>query len=605
VVSAPAANGGFDPTAVAAQTGDTLSVTVFAQGQVLGPEAFVVRAHRPPTVVRSSPPPGRTDVALNLVGTIVLSQPLDTTTVNSTTVELLNGATVTPATLSVPVTQPWTIMLTPKALLAPGTTYTFVLGTGIKDQTGDSLGTPVAISFSTGTTAATTPTQLAFVIQPSAAGAYDPITPSVAVVVLDSAGHATNGYAAFITISLDSNPRGGHIHGDRSLAPTRGYSTFTELSIDSVASGYTLIASAPGLVSAISSPFDVATPRFVAVTAGGGPTTFWGTSDATCAITAAGTSVCWPDPRSHPLRSKYAYLSAGDAHVCGVTTAGDAFCWGYNFFGQLGLPPDFLNPHDATPVDSGTTWRMLSAGYAHTCGVTSAGVGSCWGDYYSGFLGCGSPSDSVGTCPYVSGGFTFKSISAGHGYGSCGVTTAGAAYCWGHLGLGSINSDTATAWVPVAVPGGLTFLDVGAGFGFACGLTTSGAAYCWGWDDLGQLGHGVPTGTYRTTPVAVAGGYTWGMISVGTLTTCGITVSGAAYCWGHGEFGALGNGATADASVPVPVSGGLSFTTLSAGDHYTCGVTTVGAVYCWGHNVNGQLGDGTSIDRSTPVKVLP
>jgi alpha-tubulin suppressor-like RCC1 family protein len=32
----------------------------------------------------------------------------------------------------------------------------------------------------------------------------------------------------------------------------------------------------------------------------------------------------------------FAHLSAGNAHTCGVTVGGNAYCWGDNFSGQLG-----------------------------------------------------------------------------------------------------------------------------------------------------------------------------------------------------------------------------------------------------------------------------
>jgi alpha-tubulin suppressor-like RCC1 family protein len=57
-----------------------------------------------------------------------------------------------------------------------------------------------------------------------------------------------------------------------------------------------------------------------------------------------------------------------------------------------------------------------------------------------------------------------------------------------------------------------------------------------------------------------------------------------------------------DSNMPVPVSGGLNFTTVSAGFEYSCGVTTTGAAYCWGQN-GGQLGNETTNDSNVPVMV--
>ena len=51
------------------------------------------------------------------------------------------------------------------------------------------------------------------------------------------------------------------------------------------------------------------------------------------------------------------------------------------------------------------------------------------------------------------------------------------------------------------------------------------------------------------------------------------------------------------------VAGGVSFAAVTAGGYHTCGVTIVGAAYCWGGNRYGELGDGTTTDRHTPTRV--
>jgi alpha-tubulin suppressor-like RCC1 family protein len=98
---------------------------------------------------------------------------------------------------------------------------------------------------------------------------------------------------------------------------------------------------------------------------------------------------------------------------------------------------------------------------------------------------------------------TFRQVSAGD-FHSCGVTTDNRALCWGqnHAGrLGDGTSDNDST--PVAVAGGLRFLQVSAGVSYTCGVTTDNRAYSWGADNAGQLGDG--TTTSSSTPVAVAG----------------------------------------------------------------------------------------------------
>ena len=142
---------------------------------------------------------------------------------------------------------------------------------------------------------------------------------------------------------------------------------------------------------------------------------------------------------------------------------------------------------------------------------------------------------------------------------------------------------------------------VGAGSIHTCGLTVTGNAYCWGFNDFGQLGDGSTTGSL--TPVLVSGGIRFSSISTKGGHTCGVTSMGDAYCWGENFRGQLGDGTTINRLTPVLVSGGLSFASVSTAYSETCGVTTAGDAYCWGENFHGQLGDGTTINQLTPVPV--
>jgi len=282
-------------------------------------------------------------------------------------------------------------------------------------------------------------------------------------------------------------------------------------------------------------------------------------------------------------------------HSCAVVGSGGAFCWGTNTWGQLGDGSTASSPRPHG-VMGGLAYQRIAVGTAHTCGLTVAGAAYCWGANWSYQLG-DSTRTNASAPQAVRGGLTFKAIGAGLAH-TCALATTGETYCWGVDSVGMMPN----SWTPSLLAGGLVFDSLSVGTQHACGLTSAGIAYCWGSNSGGQLGTG-SAGAVSPAPVAVSGGLAFRSLSAGGSHTCGITTSGAAFCWGYGLYGALGTGTTASAYTPVAVSGGLTFAKLSAGGAHTCGVTTLGVVYCWGSRGSGRLGDGFADYAPTPQPV--
>ncbi len=370
-----------------------------------------------------------------------------------------------------------------------------------------------------------------------------------------------------------------------------------------------------------------------------------------CATTTSGTAYCWgydgdgelgdgtwtgPEQcAGAPCSTKamlmtgglrFAQVSTGGGFTCGVTTSQAAYCWGVDSLGELGIgtttgpqqcpttpPASSAHACGTRPVAVAGDLRFaaISAGSFSACALTTTGAAYCWGANHYGQLGDGTTTNSAVPVA-VAGRLTFAGVRVGSDH-ACGVTTAGAAYCWGDNGLGQLgNGTTANSSVPVAVAGGLTFADIGPGDLLTCGVTTSQSAYCWGWNNAGALGAGTTTGPQQCggwpcsmTPVAVAGGNRFRVVSAGEGNgfACGVTTTGAAYCWGYDFAGQLGIGTDANSATPAAVKGGHVFTTVRAagsdgGLGLACGVTSAGALYCWGANNDGQLGNGTSGSNS-------
>jgi alpha-tubulin suppressor-like RCC1 family protein len=335
-----------------------------------------------------------------------------------------------------------------------------------------------------------------------------------------------------------------------------------------------------------------------------------------CALRRDGTAFCWgsndhgelgtgtrgaslePARVSTPL--KFASVSTGSTFACALTTEGAAYCWGNAGPDDEGpgvVPGERIERRVPSAVGGGHTFASLSAGGAHACGVTTAGIAYCWGENDRGQLGNGTTQTSESPVR-VATDVRFRNVTTGFAH-TCGLAMDGRAYCWGDRGVE--GGSAAERSRPIAVGGALRFTTLSAGAFYTCGVATGGIGYCWGSNQFGQLGDG----TMKTSaePRAVAGGHRFRRIvakrATGRPHTCGLTVEGTALCWGW-ESEALGRQDLDDTSTPGAVAGGLRFRALTAGFSHTCGITTRGDVYCWGDDRYGQLGDGATAARLTP-----
>ena len=288
-------------------------------------------------------------------------------------------------------------------------------------------------------------------------------------------------------------------------------------------------------------------------------------------------------------------LAVGEWHVCGLTNDGAVYCWGENSFGQLGNG-NLVHRTRSMRVLGDHTFSALAAGENFTCGLDDRGAVYCWGHNAEGELG-NRTTDNAAVPTRVATRETFRSVVApSRGWYACGLSAAGAAYCWGSMFF-VVDKDSHE---PLRVGGVLTLTSLTAGHGHACGIATDGVSYCWGsWDELTRQNLNFPK------PARVIGDRTFKALSAGAIHACGIGADGLAACWGRNNWGQLGNGGQSkEASMtPASVSGDHHFVALASGQAHTCGLTAEGTVYCWGENDFGQLGDGSHSDSSVPKLV--
>ncbi len=328
-----------------------------------------------------------------------------------------------------------------------------------------------------------------------------------------------------------------------------------------------LRATAEGITDSI--PFRVAQGFFAL--SSNGPTT--------CAVRADSAAYCWgpgglsgsSTPALLPLPTlveggyHWARLDLGFSAACGVTGGGTGYCWGDNHLGHLGNGDNTWQRQQAPSlVAGGLTWRQISAGLEHSCGVTTAGAGYCWGRNNYGEIGDSTQNIARYSPVAMVGGQLWQQIEA-NGYTSCGLDAGGSAFCWGANIQGYLGVDSLIESVlaPLPLVAGGSYLDLDIAEVHQCAIATGGGVNCWGYNRNGELGSGVVDSVVHATPVPLAGGLSFRQISHGA---CGIAADSTAWCWGPGYGPA-----------PTAIPGGRKFVQVAG----SCGLTPGGGAYCW------------------------
>ncbi len=207
-------------------------------------------------------------------------------------------------------------------------------------------------------------------------------------------------------------------------------------------------------------------------------------------------------------------------------------------------------------------------------------------------------------------------IQSGYFQGS-GLDSAGRAWWWGWVVGGTTPvpcTDCGGAYlIPTRVLSNFNFSLLSGQYANDCGLVNlSGDAYCWGNGKYGALGNGSTLNS--PIPVAVSGGNTYLQISTGYRSSCAIDLNSNLWCWGRNAQGQLGTGNFTSSSIPVASASG-NFKNVSAGYNFTCALKSDNSAWCFGDNEAGQLGNGNAIPCanssdcsssyvSTPVAVV-
>lgn len=319
-----------------------------------------------------------------------------------------------------------------------------------------------------------------------------------------------------------------------------------------------------------------------------------------------------PTPTEAPLAgAAYALRNDSLPVLCAVRPDGSVRCRGTIVGRYTNTYPQIDGGEAILPTP--TPLVSLTMARSAMCGLDATGGAWCFGatDGPTGTFSDGGYGSAA--FARVAGTTRFSALAGGDAF-MCGLSTAGRPWCWGSNERGQLGTPLpgSAMWraVPVAVrDSARTYGAIAASRGAACALDTSGVPWCWGDTAYGQLGVGdtVTNTPFRAVRVQGLGGTPLTSLTAGGYGFCGLTASGALWCWGLNTYGMLGDD-LAPRWVATPVQAGRAFTAVALSTHSMCGIQRGGAssgrVACWGVAVGGILGQPASTAYTDPFAVL-
>ncbi|MEM6954877.1 MAG: hypothetical protein AAF411_02560 [Myxococcota bacterium] len=227
----------------------------------------------------------------------------------------------------------------------------------------------------------------------------------------------------------------------------------------------------------------------------------------------------------------FANVSIGARTGCFILASGALYCAGENHRFQLARrsPPSVVS--DPTRIGSSFGWTSVAVGAAHVCGIRDGGL-FCWGNNFSGQAGTleGGPIEAP------------RRIDE-EGY------------------VRVLTYSVANHNLAERVDG------VWVGFGS---------------NESGILDPARPTTRLSPAPIFTIEGDPWRQVDPGRVHACGLTMSGAIYCWGRNDEGQVGLEPSATVELPNRISDETDWTAIFAGRNQSCAVNAVGEIWCLG-----------------------
>ncbi|MDB4602745.1 hypothetical protein OAH71_02415 [Euryarchaeota archaeon] len=325
----------------------------------------------------------------------------------------------------------------------------------------------------------------------------------------------------------------------------------------------------------------------------------------TCVLTSNDGVYCWGSylveydgngnshttPTKIPQSDDFVELVQASHTACAINKSSAVFCWGRNIDYLLNSNNRSNDSYTPVLIEIDNSTMYASNIYAGGRGICAKLLNSsvvCWGANSHSNLGV-STSQNSGfqdthlPSPTLIQGFGSHSeisdMALGGGH-SCILFENGSVTCfgtneWNQMGVPTTGQSSVNSPLNHSSP----IKSIQAGGSHTCAIDENDTMLCWGRRGHGELGDGVTSHTsypgFGTRPwsdstlthphigkvsqIALGQAHTCAVIAGDSalVNNQGNTVSyndSAAYCWGYGGSGNLGNNATSNVATPVSVS---------------------------------------------------
>ncbi len=324
--------------------------------------------------------------------------------------------------------------------------------------------------------------------------------------------------------------------------------------------------------------------------------------------------VRWSPTIVHGLHGTVVQVATSNSDSYALTAAGAVYAWGAASQGELGNGTLGRVSARAVRVHLPAGVRISALAnpmpYDGAMAISANGTVWAWGnDRARQFcMGRGGILRTPVRVPLA--GVTLAVGALRHAlYDSSGEVLSCGAGPVGQLGDGTsgLQARTGTPVPVLGLPAGRA-LALTSGWGNAGVLMANGRYYDWGYNRGGQVGDGSRTIATTAVPVPLPhavrqvfeGGSYWD-----NGQTIALLSSGAAWEWGNGRFGQLGDGTRLGSLWPIRLDAlhGLHLVAVGSGGSTTYAVDRAGGLWAWGNNHVAQLGDGSLARlQLTPVR---